>query len=94
MADHRCHLPGCTTPTPPRLLMCRAHWGSVDAATQREVYRTVALRGPSVDASWAPWWRAAHRAIAQALRAGGADEARVTKYLDYHTRFADNLEGR
>ncbi len=44
--------------------MCRKHWRMVPRETQDEVYRTVGLRGSSIDASWAPWWRAQARAIA------------------------------
>jgi hypothetical protein len=31
---------------------------------QREVYRTVELRGDSIDETWAAWWRAQALAIA------------------------------
>lgn len=60
--------------------MCEAHWKLVDRATQAEVYRTVRLRGDSCDATWAPWWRAAHKAICQAMRA--------TLSVDHHERIA------
>ena len=33
------------------------------AQLQTEVNRTVGLRGPRVDATWAPWWRAQAKAI-------------------------------
>ena len=92
--SHHCHVPGCATATPPRLLTCPSHWAHVDPATQREVYRTVRLRGKTVDASWAPWWRASHRAIAQCLAADGWTPERVATWLDREMRFADTLETR
>lgn len=63
MSAHHCHALGCKAACPPRWLMCRPCWSQVPAELQREVYRTVKLRGPSCDASWAPWWRAQARAI-------------------------------
>ena len=73
--------------------MCAPHWSHVDPTTQREVYRTVKLRGRCVDASWAPWWRAAHRAIAQAMRVAYPTEPEhVEKWLAKALAFADTLE--
>lgn len=55
---HTCHAWGCKAPCPPRWLMCGPCWSFVPHDVQAEVYRTVKLRGPRVDASWAPWWQA------------------------------------
>jgi hypothetical protein len=74
------------------MLMCRAHWAQVEPATQREVYATVGKRGRCVDASWAPWWRAAHTAIAEVARAEGRDPERLARWLAKEMRFADELE--
>lgn len=46
------------------MLMCRPCWAMVSPETQAEVYRTVKLRDMSgCDHTWAPWWRASHRAM-------------------------------
>ena len=36
--SHRCHYPGCTTATPPRLLFCASHWAMVPRAQQDGVW--------------------------------------------------------
>lgn len=93
--SHHCHVPGCPVKTPPRLLTCPPHWAMVDPPTQREVYRTVKLRDMrAFDATWAPWWRAAHRAIAQCMLADGGDPAMVERWLARQLAFADKLEAR
>ncbi len=68
MGRHHCHLPGCTTSCAPRLLMCPAHWFMLPGHLMADVYATVRTRGPNVDASWAPWWRAQGVAIVYVLR--------------------------
>lgn len=66
--------------------------------TQTEVYRTVKLRGRSVDATWAPWWRAQATAIAEVLRQQHADKpdtlANVERLLEREMQFAQRLEER
>lgn len=94
MSAHHCHMPGCRVATPPRLLMCAKHWAAVEPATQREVYRTVRQRANAIDATWAPWWRAAHRAIAQAMLSEKRDPELVRKWLDREMNFANTLEAR
>lgn len=37
-AEHRCHARGCTTPVPPRLLMCARHWRMVPKDLQQRVW--------------------------------------------------------
>jgi hypothetical protein len=69
--------------------MCAKCWAHVDYTTQREVYRTVKLRGPACDASWAPWWRAAHTAIAQVAKKQGVE---CEKWIARQMSFADQLE--
>jgi len=86
---HRCHARGCPTPVTRRLLMCAPHWARVPPELQAEVYRAVKLRGSTIDATWAPWWRAAHRAIAHVAATEGQD---VAAYLTRELAFADRLE--
>lgn len=88
---HTCHLPGCAAVCPPRWLFCSVHWSMVPPTTQREVYRTVKLRGPYVDASWAPWWRAQAEATDVVLERLGRPEPWL---LEKATAFADRLEAR
>lgn len=92
MPDHHCHAPGCRTPCPPRLLMCPRCWALVAPEHQREVYRTVGLRGARIDGSWAPWWRAQAQACADVALAKGADPDRVAAKVAHDNAFADRLE--
>ena len=63
---HRCCAIGCRAYSPPKYLMCHEHWSLVPHALQAEVNRTLRNRNRrAIDASWGPWWRAAHRAIAE-----------------------------
>lgn len=88
---HKCHALHCGRPCPPRMLMCRACWSAVSPDTQREVYRTVTMRDMSgCDHTWAPWWRAAHTAIAEAARAAG--HKGIDEWLKYQMTVADELE--
>ena len=91
---HHCHALGCKAACPPRWLMCRACWSRVPADLQAEVYRTVKLRGPSCDASWAPWWRAQAKAIAHVAMLVEPNEKRRDAYLTRELGFADTLEAR
>lgn len=66
---------------------------------QREIYRTVKLRGPNADASWAPWWRAQARAIHHVgmesdRRKGLPPDPRGARYLERELAFADRLEAQ
>ena len=74
--------------------MCRPCWSQVPPDVQAEVYRTVGLRGPSVDASWAPWWRAQAKAIAHVAMLKAPNEAKRDAYLAREMAFADTLEAR
>lgn len=66
---HTCHAIDCRAECPPKHLMCVRHWSMVPPPLAAEVYRTAGLRDRrSVDATWAPWWRAAHRAIDEVYR--------------------------
>ena len=93
---HTCHLPGCGAPCPPRHLFCGPHWHMVPPPLQDEVYRTVRLRGPRVNASWAPWWRAQAEATAAVGRQRDADSpkdlAALERWLGREMKFADRLE--
>jgi hypothetical protein len=92
MVAHHCHLPGCKVTTPPRWLLCRTHWAKVPAMLQTDVIETVGDRARTVNATWAPWWRAAHRAIAHVMRAEGRQCEMVERWLAHKLAFADRLE--
>jgi hypothetical protein len=93
MTQHHCHAIGCKAACPPAMLMCRPCWNKVPGEYQREVYRTVKLRGESADQTWAEWWRAAALAIAsvQAKRDPQWDRQ---AYIDREFSTADQLERR
>lgn len=91
---HHCHALGCKTTCPPRMLMCRACWSQVPPDLQAEVYRTVKLRGPSADRTWAPWWRAQAKATAHVAMLKQPNEAARDRYLARELAFADTLETR
>lgn len=92
--NHRCHALGCKRACPPRWLMCRECWARVPSDLQAEVYRTVRLRGPHADASWAPWWRAQARATAHVAMLVEPNEKKRDAYLARELGFADTLESR
>jgi hypothetical protein len=94
MSGHHCHALGCKAACPPRLLMCRACWALVPPALAVEVYRTVRLRGPYVDESWAPWWRAQAKAIAHVAFIKEPNEARRDAYLAREMAVADRMAGK
>lgn len=89
---HHCHALLCKSPCPPRMLMCKPCWALVSPATQREVYRTVKLRAASCDASWAPWWRAAHTAMYEVAIAQGHDKEKGDAWLAREMKIADEME--
>lgn len=90
---HRCHALNCNATCPPRHLMCTRHWAMVPRAMQRDVYNSVGLRGPDCDESWAPWWRASHRAIAYVGELERKDWD-ATRWLNKHLAIADEMERR
>lgn len=94
MSEHHCHALGCKAACPPRWLMCGPCWAKVPLDLQREVYRTVRLRGPVVDATWAPWWRAQARAIAHVAFLREPNEARRDAYLARAISTAERFERR
>ena len=94
MSAHHCHALGCKRVCPPRWLMCRECWARVPAEFQAEVYRTVKLRGPSADATWAPWWRAQARAIAHVAFLVSPNDAKRDAYLARAMATADRMEDR
>jgi hypothetical protein len=62
---------------------------------RREVYRTVGLRGPNCDATWAPWWRAQATAIHHvALLSSPESAERGARWLARELALADTLEQR
>ena len=91
---HHCHALGCKRSCPPRWLMCRECWALVPAPMQAEVYRTVKLRGPDVDATWAPWWRAQAEVIAHVAFLSHPNVEKRDAYLAREMGFADQLEER
>ena len=94
MTKHHCHALGCKNPCPPKMLMCKTCWRKVPSDLAAEVYRTVGIRGPTCDASWAPWWRAQARAIAHVAHLREPNEVRRDAYLAKEMAFADLLESR
>lgn len=96
MSPHSCHLPGCKTACPPAHLMCAKHWRMVENDTQREVYATVGRRSKSsVNATWAPWWRAQATAIDEVLaKVYPQERVKRERLLAKEMRFADHLEGK
>ncbi len=94
MIAHHCHALGCKRACPPRWLMCRQCWELVPEELQREVYRTVGMRGPYADKTWAPWWRAQARAIAHVAFLRHPSEGLRDKYLERELAFADKLDAK
>ena len=94
MGAHLCHVPGCRTATPPRLLMCPAHWRLVPDDIQREVYATVGKRGRLIDASWAAWWRAQTKATHAVMQAEGREPEKLARWFEREMRVADEMEKR
>lgn len=94
MTTHTCHALGCKRYCPPAHLMCGPCWAQVPRAMQLEVYRTVRLRGPNCDASWAPWWRAQAKAIHAVAMKKEPDDAKGAKWLAHELAVAEKLEGR
>lgn len=98
---HRCHVPACRAPCPPRHLTCRKCWALVPPALQAAVYDTVGKRTPGKpDKTWAPWWRAQALAINAVLLAGvfrcrwtEAKPGAFAALLARELLFADYLEG-
>jgi hypothetical protein len=76
------------------MLMCGPCWARVPSELQREVYRTVRLRGKYIDATWAPWWRAQARAIAHVAYMVEPDQAKRDAYLAHALEFADKLDAK
>jgi hypothetical protein len=94
MSSHHCHALGCRRDCPPRWLMCRECWSRVPAALQTEVYRTVKLRGPTANVTWAPWWRAQAKAIAHVAFLVDPNEEKRDAYLAHAMDVADQMERR
>lgn len=59
---------------------------------QAEVYRTVKIRGPYIDRTWAPWWRAQGAAIAHVGFLVEPNAAARGHYLARVEEFALQLE--
>lgn len=93
MNKHVCHAIACGAACPPKHLMCLSCWSKVPRDIQMEVNRTVKLRGPSIDASWAPWWRVTHRAIYHVATLNMEIKI-LPVYLERAMAFADRLEAR
>jgi hypothetical protein len=101
---HHCHAYDCTRGCLPAWLTCKPHWKMVPADLQQEVYRTVALRGKYVDATWAPRWRAQAKALAAIYRQElgartdltpedlAGERAWIDRKLAEELKFANELE--
>ena len=72
--------------------MCRECWYEVPHELRQEVNRTVGLRAPSVDETWAPWWRAQAKAIAHVAYLREPDEAVRDRYIARAMTFAAGLK--
>lgn len=96
MKTHHCHAIGCETPTPPRLLMCPAHWRQVPAELQAAVRRAFNPRqcvlGPERVPPSSAWIAASARARAHVARLEGRELA--VKFLEDIARAADLRAGR
>ncbi|KKN71022.1 hypothetical protein LCGC14_0424390 [marine sediment metagenome] len=64
----------------------------VSPDVQKLVYATVGIRGQYVDQTWAPWWRAQARAIAEVAHKECPDDERRDYYLEKAMDFAESLE--
>ena len=91
---HHCHAVACEKSCRARHLMCKEHWKLVPDATKTEVYATVGNRSKGkINETWAPWWRAAHGAIAHvAFLTGEWTQEVAEAYLKKKRAFADKLE--
>ena len=58
---HLCHAHGCEASVPPRMLMCRKHWGMVPRALQREIWKHF-RPGQEIDKSPSAAYRQAQQA--------------------------------
>lgn len=87
---HTCHAHRCDKACPPKHLMCSEHWAEVPAHIQKDVYRYAKRRAPTVNKTWAPWWRAAHQAIAHVMRVEGYSIADA--YETHEMKVADQME--
>lgn len=92
MSAHHCHAMWCKTSCAPRLLMCPKHWLMVPKELQDEVYRTVKLRGKSIDQTWAAWWRAQANAINHVAKIEKPEWPNHEMVLKRELDFADQLE--
>lgn len=77
MARHTCHAAGCSTPCPPKCLMCRKHWFMVPRPLRDRVWATyqegqeAGMATPS-----AAWHSAANAAINTVAEQEGRPERR------------------
>ena len=78
MGEHLCHAEGCTTPVPPRMLMCRRHWRMVPRALQAAVWAEYVPGQERRKDPTESYLDAAHEAI----RAVAAKEGRVLVEAD------------
>jgi hypothetical protein len=71
MSAHTCHAFGCDRTIPPRLFMCKRHWGMVPLDLQRAIWRTYE-RGQEVtkdpSAAYVKAAKAAQKAVAELER--------------------------
>lgn len=93
MPKHTCHAIACNAVCPPAYLMCRAHWYMVPEKLRADVLTTVRKRdGSSIDETWAPWWKAAHRAIAAvALREGHFTQEAHDEFIQHEDAVAEGF---
>jgi len=92
--SHQCHALGCNNRCAPKYLMCAPCWALVPSEMRQRVNMTVLLRGPVVDKTWAPWWRAQALAIAHVAMIRDPRPDRCREYINKAMAFADTLEKR
>lgn len=64
-SEHRCHARGCSSPCPPKFLMCPRHWKMVPLGLQRAVWSAY-RPGQEIDRRPSESW---HRAADAAIKA-------------------------
>jgi hypothetical protein len=80
MSDHTCHATSCPVEVPPKMLMCKKHWGMVPKPIRNQVWATYQFgqengTGPIPSAAW-------HRAADRAICAVADQEGHIHKHLE------------
>lgn len=65
---HLCHVPGCPTAVPRKMLMCRSHWARVPLKLRQKVWAAY-RSGQEVDKQPSAEWLHAAKAAIDAVKA-------------------------